>query len=91
MALLFSFCGPSRSRRLRPSHCSQIDEAVARRRAHSAANTSADTSVVSSTTRSSRGRVGALSGVPGTTAPSSPCVRTPIGRMANSTVHQMTT
>src|SRR5919198_1177345 len=52
-------------------------------------NTAAATNVLIKKIRIRRGCAGALSGVPGTTRPSSACVRMPNGSTANSTVHQM--
>src|SRR5919108_4221694 len=51
--------------------------------------TAAATNVLIKKILISGGCAGALSGVPGTTRPSSACVRMPKGSTANSTVHQI--
>ena len=91
MALLFSFVRCARYVGCRAQQSLEVDEAVSTA-AQSAANTRRRHHRRQQRRRAAAAaRVGALSGVPGTTAPSSPCVRTPIGSTANSTVHQMTT
>ena len=89
MALLFSFSGSARAAAAEPEL--QVDGIVPHSRPQAGKHQSRNERGEQRHAQRAAGASARSAGVPGTTAPSSPCVRTPIGRMANSTVHQMTT